>query len=272
MSYVPWYKRMEPITLGERFELDQFSTRAKTLSPTKSYAEKPTYNWEEGDWWDLDDQSVGNTKILEDFEITDEMRRRPNAAGGRIDMKPGGIVEPGVTHYARTAAEIKADAFRTGVPRKKLSDWTSEQRANLKTWMKNTGSTLEDFYKKPNDERFRIKRGHSLGVLQVEEPKKLANIKAWEKNTGLKFKDVKDPAKRTRIRTGATTGVQVGQLTEAEKAANIKAWEKYTGLKYKDLNKERQSGVRLGRTKGTRELMTASQSLEKSIWLKDYTS
>ena len=30
---------MEPITLGERFELDQFSTRAKTLSPTKSYTE-----------------------------------------------------------------------------------------------------------------------------------------------------------------------------------------------------------------------------------------
>ncbi len=37
-------------------------------------AQKP-YNWEEGNWWDLDDESVGNTKILEDFEITDEMRR-----------------------------------------------------------------------------------------------------------------------------------------------------------------------------------------------------
>ena len=44
-------------------------------------AQKP-YNWEEGDWWDADDESVGNTKILEDFEITDEMRRRPNAEGG----------------------------------------------------------------------------------------------------------------------------------------------------------------------------------------------
>ena len=88
MSYVPRFKRMEPITLGERFELDQISTRAKTLSPTKSYAEKP-YNWEEGDWWDLDDQSVGNTKILEDFEITEEMRRRPNVDGGRIGFKRG---------------------------------------------------------------------------------------------------------------------------------------------------------------------------------------
>ena len=92
MSYVPWFKRMEPITLGERFELDQFSTRAKPLSPTKSYAQKP-YNWEEGDWWDLDDESVGNTKILEDFEITDEMRRRPNAAGGRIGFGDGTTLE-----------------------------------------------------------------------------------------------------------------------------------------------------------------------------------
>ena len=93
MSYIPWFKRMEPITLGERFELDQFSTRAKPLSPTKSYAEKPTYNWEEGDWWDLDDQSVGNTKILEDFEITEEMRRRPNAEGGRIGLRYAGPVK-----------------------------------------------------------------------------------------------------------------------------------------------------------------------------------
>ena len=93
MSYIPWFKRMEPITLGERFELDQFSTRAKPLSPIKSYAEKPTYNWEEGDWWDLDDQSVGNTKILEDFEITEEMRRRPNAEGGRIGLRYAGPVK-----------------------------------------------------------------------------------------------------------------------------------------------------------------------------------
>ena len=59
-------------------------------------ASKP-YNWEEGDWWDLDDQSVGNTKILEDFEITDEMRRRPNAEGGVQQLvQPG----PGRQGYA----------------------------------------------------------------------------------------------------------------------------------------------------------------------------
>ena len=83
-------------SLDTRFGLNEISTRAKTLSPTKSYAQKP-YNWEEGNWWDLDDQSVGNTKILEDFEITDEMRRRPNAEGGVQQLvQPG----PGRQGYA----------------------------------------------------------------------------------------------------------------------------------------------------------------------------
>ena len=42
--------------------------------------------------------------------------------GGRVGMKPGGLVEPGVTHYGRekkherTAADIKADVSRTGRP------------------------------------------------------------------------------------------------------------------------------------------------------------
>ena len=238
---------------------------------------------------------------FEEYLRMDLKTKKPHALdekadGGRIGLKPGGIVEPGVTHYAtktnpyyqkvkkkdyssralrnpaRTEADIKADAFRTGVPRIKISDWTSEQRANLKTWMKNTGSTLEDYHKNiSKDKRFNIKHGILTGILQAEEPKKQANIKAWEKNTGLKFKDVKDPAKKWNIRGGYITGVQGSQIAKEKKAANIKAWEKYTGLKYKDLDKERQSGVRLGKLKGTKELSLISQSLEKSIWLKDYT-
>jgi hypothetical protein len=90
-------------SLGKRFNLDKISTSAKTLSPIKSYAQKP-YNWEEGDWWDLDDESVGNTKILEDFEITDEMRRRPNAEGGRIALSAGAVAQ--VPNYLQTARKV----------------------------------------------------------------------------------------------------------------------------------------------------------------------
>ena len=269
MAYIPWYDRLKPATLGERFGLNEISTRAKPLSPTKSYASKLGTEYEDIITIDDYDRWYKNTKILEDFDVSKATMHKD---GGRIDMKPGGIVEPGVTHYARTAAEIKADAFRTGVPRKKLSDWTPQQRANLKTWMKNTGSTLEDFNKKTNSEKFAIKRGHNLGILQANEPKKLANIKAWEKNTGKKFEDVKKPDKKWRIRGGVTTGLGESKFTEAEQAANIKAWEKNTGKKFEDIeSKEIQSSIRRGQTKGNMATRAAAESLEKAVWLKNHT-
>jgi len=98
MAYIEWWNRTGPATLGERFGLNEISTRAKTLSPTKSYAEKPTYNWEEGDWWDLDDQSVGNTKILEDFDHTTATMHKD---GGRIGLAQGTPV------YTATADNFK---------------------------------------------------------------------------------------------------------------------------------------------------------------------
>ena len=56
MAYIEWWNRTGPITLGERFGLNEISIARNTLSPTKSYTED------------------------------------------RIDMKPGGIVEPGVEY------------------------------------------------------------------------------------------------------------------------------------------------------------------------------
>ena len=85
MAYIDWWNRTGPVTLGERFGLNEISTARKTLSPTKSYAQKP-YNWEEGNWWDPEDQSVGNTKILEDFDISTATMHKD---GGRIGFSKG---------------------------------------------------------------------------------------------------------------------------------------------------------------------------------------
>jgi hypothetical protein len=41
MAYIDWWNRTGPITMGERFGLNEISTRAKTLSPTKSYTAEP---------------------------------------------------------------------------------------------------------------------------------------------------------------------------------------------------------------------------------------
>ena len=41
MAYIDWWNRTGPITLGERFGLNEISTRAKPLSPTKSHTASP---------------------------------------------------------------------------------------------------------------------------------------------------------------------------------------------------------------------------------------
>ena len=39
MAYIEWWNRTGPITMGERFGLNEISTARKTLSPIKSYTE-----------------------------------------------------------------------------------------------------------------------------------------------------------------------------------------------------------------------------------------
>ena len=89
MAYIEWWNRTGPITMGERFGLNEISTARDTLSPTKSYAKKP-YNWEEGDWTDPNDDSVGGTKILEDFDISTATMQKD---GGRIGLRYAGPVK-----------------------------------------------------------------------------------------------------------------------------------------------------------------------------------
>ena len=48
MAYIDWWIRTGPITLGERFGLNEISTRAKTLSPIKSYTEGGRIGFEDG--------------------------------------------------------------------------------------------------------------------------------------------------------------------------------------------------------------------------------
>jgi hypothetical protein len=149
---------MQTISLGDMFELDQISTRAKTLSPTKSYAEKP-YNWEEGDWWDLDDDSVGGTKILEDFEITDEMRRRPNAEGGRIALGDGtkfrgkGKIPPGFISRAELAKllDIEPGTIMSSKLRGKKGGHGQTLYKNITDILKvkQSSSHAPEFYSKP---------------------------------------------------------------------------------------------------------------------------
>ena len=91
MAYIEWWNRTGPVTLGERFGLNEISTRAKTLSPTKSYAEKPKPWWEktldpapwdkpEKPWWeelqmDLEELDL-DSMIIFDASERDRSKRQ----------------------------------------------------------------------------------------------------------------------------------------------------------------------------------------------------
>jgi len=48
MAYIPWYDRLKPVTLGERFGLNEISTARNTLSPTNSYTEGGRIGFSQG--------------------------------------------------------------------------------------------------------------------------------------------------------------------------------------------------------------------------------
>jgi len=41
MAYIDWWNRTGPITMGERFGLNEISIARETLSPTKSHTAEP---------------------------------------------------------------------------------------------------------------------------------------------------------------------------------------------------------------------------------------
>jgi hypothetical protein len=61
---------------------------------------------------------------LQQQSIPQIERPLTGAAGGRVDLKPGGIVEPGVTHYAR-----KTSHERATINRKKLTQWLGNKKS-----------------------------------------------------------------------------------------------------------------------------------------------
>ena len=48
MAYIDWWNRTGPVTLGERFGLNEISIARNTLSPTKSYTEEGRIGFSRG--------------------------------------------------------------------------------------------------------------------------------------------------------------------------------------------------------------------------------
>ena len=156
MAYIDWWNRTGPITMGERFGLNEISTARKTLSPTKSYTED------------------------------------------RIDMKPGGIVEPGVTHYATSPK--KTGKFKYKVVNQFGTFWSDQKPwhdrptvPDFKKEAKALGIDIKGLDDEEIKQKVRDKRGGEVKKIKRLDPdfaaKEAAIRKAWQKENPEKVKE-----------------------------------------------------------------------------------
>ena len=164
---------------------------------------------------------------------------RITAQEPRIGLKPGGIVEPGVTHYANPG----------GRPKIEIKDWTLETKANLETWMDNTGSTVKDYNKLPDSQKNAIKYGKVTGIKQVagafgklREGPKTKEFRNWlskQDPKTLTGDSVDDLIKQSKIKTTSThqrSGLvnainKIVQEKEFAKFKNITLGRKYPSVR-----------------------------------------
>ena len=92
MAYIEWWNRSGPATLGERFGLNGIKRVALA---------KGTPGGWYGDWKLNYEDQMSFEEYKQDLDIDKNPTWLEKAEGGRINKKPGGIVEPGVMHYGR---------------------------------------------------------------------------------------------------------------------------------------------------------------------------
>ena len=82
MAYIDWWNRTGPITMGERFGLNEISTRAKTLSPIKSHTASPLFSPLPADFDEISLEEMEDLKKQVKFgqQVKD---------GGRIGLAQG---------------------------------------------------------------------------------------------------------------------------------------------------------------------------------------
>ena len=88
-------------SLGTRFGLEEIFTARETLSPTNSHTQVASneLNIPAHMQHQLEGGQLTPNEFYEWQSIPQSQRPLTGAAGGRAQLKPGGIVEPGVTHY-----------------------------------------------------------------------------------------------------------------------------------------------------------------------------
>ena len=135
----------------------------------------------------------------------------------REEYRKGQLVQPG------------QPGVRQGYGRE--VDWNQERKANLKTWMDNTGSTLEDYEKASKDKKYRIREGEISGIKQTgeygktKEDIKTKKFRNWlnAQDPDIKSRNLQDLMKQSK--TGVDRGAAGRIIDEPQyfkKFGNIK--------------------------------------------------
>ena len=222
MAYIEWWNRTGPITLGERFGLNEISTARNTLSPIKSHTAESLLPSQFDEIY-LEEMEDIKKQVKFGEQVKD---------GGRIDMKPGGIVEPGVENYAK---------FASGdVPHNKV-EFTSSQIKKIKE-LRNKGYSLN----------------------KIAETLKIEGAASGTAYRRLNLPSI-DEAKRIRIREL----VKTKEYTQAE---IINIVEKQFGTTTRDSTVRaiaKQEKITL--PKGSGMAFSEKYSEVRSVYLKNYT-
>jgi len=176
--------------------------------------------------WDytsnVNNPGLEQTEVLRPGETLEEWEPnpflKPHADGGRIGLKPGGIVEPGVEYYGKFTE--------------------AEKKANIKTWMDNTGSTLEDYSKLPSSTQSNIRFARITGIKQTPEyGKKKEGAATKQFRNWLNKQDPKiltadsvdDLIKQSKIKT-TSTGQRSGLVNAINRIMEEKEFAKFKNI------------------------------------------
>jgi hypothetical protein len=177
-------------------------------------------------WMYVPKDPKGQQDFLEDFDVDKETM---HATGGRVGMKPGGLVEPGVTHYATTpsAERMKflnaATEFVTNGEYTKYNDVPNSERA-LKIKIGQTATRRQKG----------VPEGKGApGVEKTAEHKAKIKETHWSKKKDIK-KITHSPKKiaywesKTKIQKAILEQVENGVLNSKQIAKNL-------GLSHKEV-------------------------------------
>jgi len=261
VAYIEWWNRTGPVTLGERFGLNEISIARNTLSPIKSHTAK------EG-WWFGTQGNYGAPEELSPMPNIPDLLREEGIKvgeqvkdGGRIGLKFGGSWADWKSNHSdqMTFEEyLKMDmpkpvhaidkstggriGFDVGGMAKlvehvnTLKDGTVLTRAYITEYISknNIKVNVENFFNRvfPSDKvKKTLKADTSTAARYTKE--QLKNIEAY----GKKKYDKLDKNEKFRVRT---KGIEVGKIVETQKdkykSAYTKAYKFYKdkGVKIND--------------------------------------